>query len=85
MSLFNKFVPEALKQSEVDMISAAIHTIVNVGKLEKDVEFTFSMTVDVYPVLESKDLKSVKTEAFTVKVSEDDLNKVVESVTYSAS
>lgn len=78
--LFNKFVPEALKQSEVDMISGSYPSIVNVGKLEKDVEFTFSMTVDVYPVLESKDLKSVKTEAFTVKVSEDDLNKVVDQL-----
>ena len=76
--LFNKFVSEALQHEKVDFIAGSNPSIINSGKFDKDSEFTFSMTVDVYPVLESKDLKSVKTEAYTVKVSEDDLNKVID-------
>lgn len=76
--LFKKSIAEALEQEQVDIIASTNPSIVNVGKLDKDSEFTFSVTVDVYPVLESKDLKSVKTEAYTVKVSEDDLNKVID-------
>lgn len=78
--ILKKFVPEALKQSEVDMVQGTLPAVVNVGKLEKDAELSFSLGVEIFPVLESKDLKSVKTEAYAVKVSEDDINKVVDQL-----
>ena len=76
-TLFGEGYPEALKELELEVIDSPSADFSEIGKGKP---LTITISVPVYPVVEVKDYFGVEVEQVEEKVSDEDVNREIESL-----
>ncbi len=75
--LFRTGYPEAVKELNIEVIDAPSADFSEIGDSKP---LTVTITVPVYPVVEVKDYKNVEVEQIVTEITEEDVNREIESL-----
>ncbi len=75
--LFSRNYPAALTELKIEAVD---RPNVEFDQIEKGKGFSATITVDIFPEIEVKDYKGVEIEKVSAEVSEEDINKEIETL-----
>lgn len=75
--LFRTGYPEAVKELDIEVIDSPAADFSEIGDGKP---LTVTITVPVYPVVEVKDYKNVEVEQIITEITEEDVNREIESL-----